>query len=97
MGSIISTPYFLDAINIKLTDAETISTIVSIYDIGCMIGCLVAAVLGVRLGRKQMIIIGLSIMVVGAIIQASSFSVAQLCVGRIIAVSPSATPSLRIH
>lgn len=81
MGSIISTPYFLNAINIsvwypdlanvgdmltgKLDDAETISTIVSIYDIGCMIGCLVAAVAGTKLGRKQVITIGLSIMVAG--------------------------------
>lgn len=52
MGSIISTPYFLEAVNIrvrhlqpsrfwfltdvlKATDADTISTVVSIYDIGC--------------------------------------------------------------
>lgn len=49
----------------KLDDAETISTIVSIYDVGCMVGCLVAAIAGTRLGRKQVITIGLSIMVVG--------------------------------
>jgi MFS family permease len=71
MGSIISTPYFLEAMKIKLTDANTFSTIVSIYDIGCMIGCIAATFLGVRLGRKTMITIGLSIMIVGAIIQAS--------------------------
>lgn len=81
MGSIISTPYFLNAIKIsvwccylyqdsatltiKLDDAETISTIVSIYDVGCMAGCLVAAVVGTSLGRKQVITIGLSIMIVG--------------------------------
>ena len=49
----------------KLDDAETISTIVSIYDVGCMVGCLVAAIAGTRLGRKQVITIGLSIMVIG--------------------------------
>lgn len=85
MGSIIGTSFFLDAIGIKLSDADIISTIVSIYDVGCMCGCIVAAVFGTKYGRKTMITMGLSIMVVGAILQASSYSVAQLIVGRIIA------------
>ncbi|OAL17529.1 hypothetical protein AYO22_11564 [Fonsecaea multimorphosa] len=69
MGSIISTPFFLNAVNIAATDADTLSTVVSIYDIGCMVGCLVAAIWGSSLG---------------AVLQASSYSVAQLIVGRII-------------
>ncbi|EXJ74455.1 uncharacterized protein A1O5_02751 [Cladophialophora psammophila CBS 110553] len=76
MGSIISTPYFLEAVNIAATNADTISTVVSIYDIGCMIGCLVAAIWGSSLGRKRTIGLGMAIMVVG--------NVAQLIVGRII-------------
>lgn len=49
----------------KASDAETISTIVSIYDIGCMVGCLVAAIWGGSLGRKRTIFYGMGIMVVG--------------------------------
>jgi len=49
----------------KISDAETISTVVSIYDIGCMVGCLVAAIWGGKLGRKRTIFYGMGIMVVG--------------------------------
>ncbi|KEF62779.1 uncharacterized protein A1O9_00752 [Exophiala aquamarina CBS 119918] len=84
MGSIIATPYFLEAVNIEISDAETISTVVSIYDIGCMVGCLVAAIWGGRLGRKRTIFYGMGIMVVGAVIQSASYSVAQLIAGRIV-------------
>lgn len=48
-----------------MSDAETISTVVSIYDIGCMVGCLIAAIWGGRLGRKRTIFYGMAIMVVG--------------------------------
>jgi len=85
MGSIISTPYFLEALNITVsntfaaaqrraiadqvrlqaTNTDTISTIVSIYDIGCMVGCLVAAVWGGVTGRKLMILMGSFIMIIG--------------------------------
>ncbi|KAN0106010.1 sugar transporter [Hyaloscypha variabilis] len=65
MGSIISTPYFLEAINLKATDTDTISTIVSIYDIGCMVGCLMAAIWGGIFGRKLMIHCGMVIMGIG--------------------------------
>ncbi|KAK5061128.1 hypothetical protein LTR84_007670 [Exophiala bonariae] len=84
MGSIIATPYFLQAVNIEASDAETISTVVSIYDIGCMVGCLVAAVWGGTLGRKRTIFYGMGIMVVGAILQTASYSVAQLIAGRVV-------------
>ncbi|KIW13728.1 hypothetical protein PV08_08919 [Exophiala spinifera] len=84
MGSIVSTPYFLEAINVKADDADTISTVVSIYDIGCMVGCLIAAGWGSALGRRRTIAIGMGIMVIGAVLQAASYSVAQMIVGRIV-------------
>jgi MFS family permease len=54
------------------------------YNVGCLIGCLSAAILGYKLGRRRAIFIGCSIMLVGAIIQASIHGTAQLIVGRII-------------
>ncbi|RMD40574.1 hypothetical protein DV735_g4561, partial [Chaetothyriales sp. CBS 134920] len=85
MGSIINTSYFLDAVGIDVKDADTLSTVVSIYDVGCMAGCLTAAIVGGYLGRKKMIFLGCIIMCIGAAIQCSSYSVGQLIAGRVIA------------
>lgn len=49
-----------------------------------MIGALSNLWLGDRLGRRKTIVLGGSIMVIGAILQATSFSYAQLVVARII-------------
>ncbi|KIX01395.1 uncharacterized protein Z518_09121 [Rhinocladiella mackenziei CBS 650.93] len=78
MGSIISTPCFLEAINVKVGDhpdasnADTISTVVAIYDVGCMVGCLVAAIWGSLLGRKRTIAMEMIIMIAGAVLQTAS-------------------------
>ena len=85
MGSIINTPYFLDAIGITVAETGTLSTIVSIYDVGCMAGTLCAALFGGYFGRKKMIFMGCCIMMVGAAIQCTSYSVGQLIAGRVIA------------
>jgi MFS family permease len=58
--------------------------ITSIYDIGCAAGCLFSFFYGEQFGRKAMIIAGGSIMVIGTILLGSSFSLAQLLVGRIV-------------
>ncbi|CAI7669283.1 unnamed protein product [Penicillium pancosmium] len=66
------------------TKTNTLSTVTAIYDIGCFIGAIVAFTIGERLGRKKSIILGTLIMAVGTILQASSFSLAQMFVGRIV-------------
>lgn len=43
-----------------------------------------AFVFGERFGRKKTLMIGVTIMSIGAILQASSFSVAQLIVSRLV-------------
>ena len=57
----------------------------AIYDVGCFLGAVAAIWLGEKLGRKKTILLGTSVMTVGAIIQISSYSVAQMIVGRIVA------------
>lgn len=119
MGSIISTPYFLEAVNIKVRDIDhdlccletclifgghrcryhidsrfdmcettphklPVRANTGSDDVGCMVGCLVAAGYGASLGRKKTIAIGMVIMIVGAILQTTSYSVAQLIIGRVI-------------
>jgi MFS family permease len=52
------------------------------YTLGCFFGAIATIWLGNILGRKRTIFIGSAIMVVGAVLQASSFSLPQLIVGR---------------
>ncbi|KAJ5793447.1 Major facilitator superfamily domain general substrate transporter [Penicillium paradoxum] len=66
------------------TKTTTLSTVTAIYDVGCFLGAIVAFTIGERLGRKKAILLGTTIMAVGTIIQASSFSLAQMFVGRIV-------------
>ncbi|KAB8069715.1 putative MFS sugar transporter [Aspergillus leporis] len=66
------------------TKTTTLSTVTAIYDVGCFLGAIVAFTIGERLGRKMSILVGTTIMAVGTILQASSYSLAQMFVGRIV-------------
>ena len=57
----------------------------AIYDIGCFVGAISVCVIGEPLGRKNSILVGTTIMSIGAIIQVASFGVPEMIVGRIIA------------
>ncbi|KAJ5964199.1 uncharacterized protein N7479_004075 [Penicillium vulpinum] len=59
--------------------------IVATYDIGCIIGTLVTMFSGDKLGRRRTILIGCCILIVGAILQTASYSLAQMIVGRVVA------------
>ena len=74
---------FKSALSPKLS--RMTGLIVSVYYLGCFLGCIGAAMVGFKLGRKRTIHIGSFFVVVGAAIQAASFSNAQIIVGRIIA------------
>ncbi|KAE8153679.1 general substrate transporter [Aspergillus avenaceus] len=65
-------------------DTAMQGNITALYDIGCVIGSIVCYFIGERLGRRTMLMSGGSIMVIGAILLATSDTVAQLIVGRII-------------
>jgi MFS family permease len=65
-------------------NANMQGNITALYDIGCVAGSIVCYFIGERLGRRTMLILGGSIMVIGAIILATSETVAQLIAGRII-------------
>ncbi|KZT12841.1 general substrate transporter [Laetiporus sulphureus 93-53] len=60
------------------------SFIVAIYEIGCLFGALSNLWLGDKLGRRKTIFLGGTIMIIGAILQATSFSYAQMIVARIV-------------
>lgn len=65
--------------------SSTLSTVTAIYDVGSFLGAVFSTWIGDRLGRKKTIMLGTTLMLVGAILQASSFGVPQIIVARIIA------------
>lgn len=70
--------------NLHINVTNYLGLVTSIYDIGCAVGCLIAFVWGHQIGRKKMIIAGGSIMIIGTVILASSYTTAQFLVGRIV-------------
>ncbi|PQE16284.1 sugar transporter protein [Rutstroemia sp. NJR-2017a WRK4] len=58
--------------------------VVAIYEIGCLLGSFFIIAYGDRLGRRRAVLLGVVIMLIGTAIQASSFGMAQLIVGRIV-------------
>ena len=58
--------------------------IVALYDIGCVLGSIMTYFIGEKLGRRSMLMLGGTIMIIGTIILTSSTTIAQLIVGRIV-------------
>ena len=87
-SGVVVTDNFLELHNlVGPTKTKTLATVTAIYDIGCFIGALIAFDVGERLGRKKTIMIGTTVMLVGAILQAASYGLAMMFVGRTIAGS----------
>ena len=85
-GGVIVTKDFLDTHNLA-GDSKTslLGTVTAIYDIGCFFGAVIAVWMGEVLGRRKSVLVGTTIMSVGAILQITSYSTAQMIVGRIVA------------
>ncbi|KAH8812863.1 sugar transporter family protein [Xylogone sp. PMI_703] len=97
MGGLLTLPSFIktfpeiDVVNtqgLSHSQVDHRSTIqgisVASYNVGCFLGAIGTIWLGDMLGRRKMIFIGSSIMVVGAALQCSAFSLPHFIVGRII-------------
>lgn len=96
MGGILTMPSFLDqfpeinpnAAGISAAEASQRSTNQGIttaaYNLGCFIGAVITIFIGNPLGRKRMIMLGTSIMIIGAILQATATTLPHLILGRII-------------
>lgn len=83
-GGVIVTDDFLDTLNIR-DDTTMVSTVTAIYDIGCFFGAIGAFIFGDYLGRKKTILVGTTIMSIGALLQCTAYSVPHMIVGRIVA------------
>ncbi|OAA56308.1 General substrate transporter [Niveomyces insectorum RCEF 264] len=73
---------FLDQFNDP--SDSLLGTISAIYEIGCFCGAVSVFIVGERLGRRRCLYVGAALMAIGAILQATSFQVAQMIVGRIV-------------
>ena len=69
-------------------NAKLQGAVLGMYNIGSWAGSLLTAVLGERLGRKRSIILGCFVIAIGTALQCSSFTLAQLIVGRFSTSSP---------
>lgn len=78
----------IDTVNTKgaqLQNNSTIQgTVVAMYTLGCFFGALTCIPLGDRLGRIRMIQLGSIVQIIGSILEATSFSLGQLIVGRLV-------------
>lgn len=80
-GGVIITKDFLD-VHSLVGKTTLVSTVTAIYDIGCFFGAVSTIVIGDPLGRKKCVMLGTTIMSIGAILQIASYSVPQMIVGR---------------
>ncbi|KAJ5487993.1 Major facilitator superfamily domaingeneral substrate transporter [Penicillium desertorum] len=58
--------------------------IVSCYNLGCLLGCLINFCIGETLGRRRAIWLAMGVVIVGAILQTTAFNVPHLIIGRIV-------------
>ncbi|CZR50391.1 probable transporter (major facilitator superfamily) [Phialocephala subalpina] len=65
------------------SDTKT-GIIVASYNLGCLLGCFINFWIGNPLGRRKVIWLAASIIIFGAILQTTAFSVAHLVIGRIV-------------
>ncbi|KDR83872.1 hypothetical protein GALMADRAFT_236332 [Galerina marginata CBS 339.88] len=70
--------------NTHRNNATLQSLLVAIYEIGCLFGALSNLWIGDKLGRRRTIALGGVVMIIGAILQATSFSYVQILIARTI-------------
>lgn len=70
--------------SLRATRSTNQGIAVASYNLGCFLGAVATIWLGNALGRRRVIFLGTAIMVVGAVMQAASFSLAHLVAGRIL-------------
>ncbi|KAL1893133.1 hypothetical protein Sste5346_006565 [Sporothrix stenoceras] len=82
MGSILTADGFIDTFHLS---SSMEGLITAIFQLGALLGALATTFLGSRFGRRTLAHLGTGILCAGAVLQASSFSPAQLGVGRVVA------------
>ncbi|KAL9635818.1 MAG: hypothetical protein Q9204_002476 [Flavoplaca sp. TL-2023a] len=85
-GGVVVTDDYLELMDLnRPSRTKLLGTITAIYDVGCFFGAIAAFSFGEMLGRKKTILLGTTIMSIGAILQIAAYGVPQMIVGRIVA------------
>lgn len=85
-GGVVVTQDYLDTLDLDGPEhTSLLGTVTAIYDIGCFFGAVAAFSLGEMLGRKKTVLLGTTVMSIGAILQITAYGVPQMIVGRIVA------------
>ncbi|KAL1979411.1 hypothetical protein VTN96DRAFT_6054 [Rasamsonia emersonii] len=82
MGSVLGAPSFEEQFHLSSTMEGTMT---AMFELGCIIGAWSVSLFGEPWGRRTIIHMGTLCVCIGAAIQTSSYSTAQLIVGRIVA------------
>ncbi|KAF7189657.1 Sugar transporter STL1, partial [Pseudocercospora fuligena] len=82
-GGVVVTEDFIQTLGLE-GNSSLLGTVTAIYDIGCFFGAILAYFIGDLLGRKKCVLLGTTIMSIGAILQITAYGVPQMIVGRII-------------
>jgi sugar porter (SP) family MFS transporter len=80
----VVTDDFLTTLNLE-NKASLIGTITGMFTVGSCFGAIIAFTVGNPLGRKKTILVGTTLLLIGAITQAASYNIATMISGRIIA------------
>lgn len=82
MGGLTTDPGFLAVFGNP--NASLLGFLISAYEVGAMFGAVMQFVIADKVGRKTGNIAGAVIVSIGAVVQSSSFSIAQFLVGRLV-------------
>ncbi|RHZ69825.1 hypothetical protein CDV55_108083 [Aspergillus turcosus] len=88
MSGIISDNAFANVFTATKNDATMQALVTAVYELGCLAGAVFALIFGDRTGRRWMIFSGAIVMIIGVIIQVTSFvghiPLLQFFIGRVI-------------
>ncbi|KAA8649322.1 hypothetical protein EYZ11_011634 [Aspergillus tanneri] len=88
MSGIIDADPFNDVFTATRNNSTMQGVVTAIYELGCLGGALFILACGDWLGRRYSIMLGAAVMIVGVILQVTSFTghipLAQFCIGRVI-------------
>ncbi|KAA6407798.1 MAG: sugar transporter STL1 [Lasallia pustulata] len=82
MGGLINTPSFLKTFHTP--GANVTATIVAIFDAGAFLGAVATSIFAEKLGRRKTVAVGVLLMILGALLQATAYMRAHIIVARVV-------------
>ncbi|OCL10579.1 general substrate transporter [Glonium stellatum] len=83
MGGVITEHPFTSVFP-EMVNANVQGIVIAAFELGALVGALSCLDIGDRLGRRATVFVGMGFMLLGGILQASAWRIAQLTIGRVI-------------